>query len=797
MQLENNLAAATPWEIREERFDPEHVVTTGSTFMTGNGYLGYRGTFADDGAEQYAACVLSDTWDNADGKWTELVTAPNGLFTELSLDGVVCPWRSEALRPAAREYRRALNLRYGVWSARVEWTDRGVTVAEERFSGRTDLHLIAASTVISASRPVSLKIRTGIDGHVWSLNGDHFSELQLTAAPGVTPEQLEALAVTGERRYDVIVRETAELLRDNGESCAPTDLEQSERGIFRVFSVDLAAGQAVRLHKYVGVASTNDLRSTNAISTDAARGPRPTRAAVRAIAGQTVADAARTGWDALVREHRNAWDTRWDKLDIEIAGDELAQVLLRYNLYQNVIATPAHADHLPIGARGLSCQAYQGAAFWDQEIFNLPMFLFTDPAVARNLLVYRYRTLDGARKKARDLGYRGAFYAWISGDTGEEICPSWFFKDVITGRPIRNHFNDWQIHISPDIAYTIWKYVTVTDDREYLRLFGAEIVFEIARFLHSRVHYRKDLHRYEVIRVLGPDEYHENVDNNYFTNYQARFALAYAREVYDWMHRYAREDLKRVTRAIGLQQREPGEWREIAELIHVPEPDPTTGLIEQFERFFELEDTTPEVVRERLIDPGEYWGWPNGVAVATQVSKQADVTQLFMLHPEACDRETMRVNWDYYEPRTQHGSSLSYGVYAITAAIVNHTEEAYRYFIRSCTVDLYNTNRAFNGGTFIGGIHTAACGVAWQIVVQGFLGMHVDEAGLRFAPNLPERWKRVSVPLRYRGSTITVTVEDNTLVLSGASGNTGDVPVRLGDSWYSVPPGEEIVISLT
>ena len=188
-----------------------------------------------------------------------------------------------------------------------------------------------------------------------------------------------------------------------------------------------------------------------------------------------------------------------------------------------MIATPAHTDHLPIGARGLSCQAYQGAAFWDQEVFNLPVFLYTDPEIARKILIYRYKTLNGARKKARDLGYQGAFYAWISGDSGEEICPSYFFKDVISGRRIRNHFNDWQIHISPDIAYTIWLYVTVTNDTEYLRDYGAEIVFEIARFLVSRSHFRKDRNGYDVIRVLGPDEYHENVDNNFFTNFPGAF----------------------------------------------------------------------------------------------------------------------------------------------------------------------------------------------------------------------------------------------------------------------------------
>ena len=187
----------------------------------------------------------------------------------------------------------------------------------------------------------------------------------------------------------------------------------------------------------------------------------------------------------------------------------------------------------PIGARGLSCQAYQGAAFWDQEIYNLPAFLFTEPEIARSLLVYRHRTLDGARRKAARLGYDGAYYAWISGATGDELCPDYFFDDVLTGRPIRNHFNVWQMHVAPDIVTTIARYVEVTGDLDYLLDHGAEIAFEVARFLHSFVRYDDWRDMYHCIRLLGPDEWHENVDDNAFTNYQTQAALEFAVQTYE------------------------------------------------------------------------------------------------------------------------------------------------------------------------------------------------------------------------------------------------------------------------
>jgi 1,2-alpha-glucosylglycerol phosphorylase len=785
MDMKNNLATETTWEIFETRYFPEQAVTTGSNYMIGNGYLGYRGTFSHNRAADRVACVLTDTYDNADGKWKELATAPNGLFTEFKPTSAASAslWEAEN----AVDYRRTLDFRYGEWIARGTGPESGISLQEERFCSCADLHLITSRMLITAEKPISIEVWTGIDGAVWSLNGDHYSSI----SPREEGEQLEISCVTGEHRYDVIVREYATLLRDDGSEVRAGRVVRGEREIYRVFPVDLPAGRSVTLYKYVGLFSTNDLRDVSVVTSNAERGPRPLRDAVQEAAVTTVTRAANQSWDELRAAHRAVWDRRWEAADISIAGDDLAQTVVRYNMYHNFIATPAHADHLPIGARGLSCQAYQGAAFWDQEIFNLPMFLFTEPEIARRILIYRYRTLDGARKKARDLGYRGAYYAWVSGDTGEEICPSYFFRDVISGRRIRNHFNDWQIHISPDIAYTIWKYVYVTGDGDFLEDYGAEILFEIARFLVSRTHYRKDLDRYEVIRVLGPDEYHENVDNNFFTNYQIRFVARYAAQVYNELEKGSPAVLGRLQRTIGLSSVERDDWEDLAQRIHVPAADPETGLIEQFERFFDLEDTRPEIIRERLLDQGEYWGWPNGVAVETQVSKQADVVQLFVLHPQAFDRNVMRANWEYYEPRTQHGSSLSYAVYATCAAWLEHMDEAYRYFIRSCTVDLYNTGKAVSGGTFIGGIHTAACGVAWQIVVNGFLGMYVTEAGFGFNPRLPPGWREVSLGLKRGGDRVRLTVNRDEMTVRADAGNSSTLEVCLGDERHKLGPGDE------
>ncbi len=791
MELRDNLFTETGWEIREGRFNEELLVTNGSNYMTGNGYLGYRGTFPEWTKDQYVACTVVDTYDNADGKWTELSTVPNGLFTSFEVDGESV----STLGTVLNDYSRELNYRYGFHTRSMQWTSTAgthVTLTDERFASYGNIHLIPTRHHFTVRADCTVRMTSGIDGWVWSLNGEHFSVYEPFAG-GVSdgngnsdtsgtahPESGQPLfmrTITQERGTEVVVGELLSVLRGEARRAG---LERNERGIFRVLEFDLKAGESIVFEKYMAVYTSNDL-------------PNP-----RESVSRDLQSALAHGFDAVLREHQSVWDLMWERSGIEIEGDAKAQALLRYNIYHNIIATPAHTDHLPVGARGLSCQAYQGSAFWDQEIFNLPMFMYTRPEVARNLLIYRYKTLDGARKKARDLGFYGAFYAWVSADTGEEVCPSHFFKDVLTGRKIRNHFNDWQIHVSPDIAYTIWRYYRVTGDFEFLRDYGAEMLFEIAQFLVSRAHFKKDKNRYELIRVLGPDEYHENVDNNFFTNYQARFAVDTAAQAFDLLREHASESLGEIESRVEI---DVAAWREMAELIYVKNPGaapaaaPAEGVIEQFDGFFQLEDIDPGSLAERLIDPGEYWGWPNGIAVPTQVSKQADVTQLFMLHPRAYDTKTMAANVDYYEPHTQHGSSLSPSVYGIVGAWVGRDDTAYDYFIRSCTVDLFNTNKAVSGGTFIGGVHTAACGVAWQIVTAGFLGMYVDGRELSFSPRLPSGWRRISFHLQIHGAKLDVEAQPGVVHCSSHADSNATVSITVAGCAEELSP--DSTVSLT
>src|SRR6056297_2469225 len=581
------------WSISENRFDPVQIVTTGSNFMTGNGYLGYRGTFPEWEADEYVGCIVSDTYDNADGKWKELCNVPNGLYTALQFEEAsVHPTRSPE---EVSDYRLSLNYRYVRTSGGYTWKTQEtglqqgteLHVSFESFASYSSLHLLAQRGRIAARSGGALTLSTAVDGQVWSLNGEHFRECSafnegdtIGLNCTTTEKGVEIVVAQGVRIYGVTPQEKTGRKTDSQ--------TQEKRRNLRQLQFELQAGDELVIEQMMTVFSGNDTEAPYTAAVELAR------------------EATENGYEREAGQSARVWDALWNRYFIHIDSSDNTQALLNYNLYHNIIAAPAHSDKLPIGARGLSCQAYQGAAFWDQEIFNLPMFLFTETETAKNILKYRYHTIDGARKKAEKLGYAGAFYAWISGKSGEELCPSFFFKDVLTGRKIRNHFNDWQIHVSPDISYTIWKYYLATKDIDFVVDYGSEILFEVARFLHSRVHYNQYKDKYEIIRLLGPDEYHENVDNNAFTNYQTQFALKKALYFYYKMENEYPEKLLDLKNKIDLTESEVTAWQQISEKIYLPQPD-ENNLIEQFDGYFDLEDTNAEVLKERLIDKEEYW----------------------------------------------------------------------------------------------------------------------------------------------------------------------------------------------
>lgn len=465
--------------------------------------------------------------------------------------------------------------------------------------------------------------------------------------------------------------------------------------------------------------------------------------------------ARRIGAGRLYRAHQRAWMERWAAADIVLEGDPVLQQALRYALYHLISAANPEDERVSIGARALTGEAYRGHVFWDTEIFVLPVYVYTWPAAARALLMYRYHTLPAARAKAARLGYRGALYAWESTDSGEEATPPWVVTPDGKLIPIRN--GEQEIHISADVAYAVWQYWQATHDVPFLLEAGAEIILETARFWSSRATLAAD-GCYHIRGVIGPDEYHENVDDNAYTNTMARWNLERGLEVASLLARRWPQHWSVLRKRLDLTTAELAHWRDVVRRLVTGTRDPS-GVIEQFRGYFDLEPIDLSTVRLPGVPPDVVLGRER--TQRSQVIKQADVVMLLALLWERFPPEVRAANFRFYEPRCGHGSSLSPPIHALVAARLGDTELAMRYLAQTAAVDLGDTM-----GNVAGGVHIGALGGLWQAVVFGILGFSPRARELHFAPHVPEGWHLLRVPLRWRGRFLHVETRSDPLTMT-------------------------------
>ncbi len=460
------------------------------------------------------------------------------------------------------------------------------------------------------------------------------------------------------------------------------------------------------------------------------------------------------GMASVRARHRPAWRCRWREADVVVGGAPQAQRALRFALYHLIGAGDPESDLASIGARALTGPGYGGHVFWDTEVFVLPFYIWTHPPTARALLAYRYRTLAAAREKAAKFGYSGALFAWESTDTGDEAAPPFVVMPDGTRLTILTGLQEH--HISADVAWGAWQYWRVTGDDRFLVDMGAEMIIETARFWASRA--RRDDHgRYHIDQVIGPDEYHEGVDDNAFTNVLARWNLERAVEVCRLVATLDARAWDQLAHRLDIQDPEPGQWQSVATGL-VDLFDHQSLLYEQFAGFFQMEN-----VRSVDLAPRPFTGeLVLGVSRlrGSQVVKQADVLMLAQMLPDTVPADVVEANYRYYEPRTCHGSSLSPAIHATVAARVGAVDEAERYFDMAAGIDL--DDRMGNAAQ---GVHVATMGGLWQAAVFGFGGVRADGDVLRIDPVLPPSWERLSFPLHWRGIRVRVDLDREALTV--------------------------------
>lgn len=720
---------AAAWTVTETVFDPAAMQHKGTVFTTGNGNLCVRGCFEEGYPGENAASFMYRLWDDMPINITELANLPRWWGVDIWVNDV----RFRLDRGTVLGYRRWLDLRTGALSRTVRWRPaQGGPVLDlhfERFVNLAAPHRAALNVSVKVVEGrANLRLRTGIDAHVENTGLVHWD----LVAQDVTLDTSAVHVRTRATRLDLAVAMAVNMSGTvpwKPQACDADGQPAIER------HATLRAGDTLTLQKFIAAVPGLDAADPLAA----------------ALAGARQGQAE--GYSSWRAANDAEWARLWDASDVVIEGDNEAQLALRFNIFQLLIAAPRYTDRASIGAKTLSGFGYRHHAFWDTEIFMLPLFSYTQPALARNMLMYRWHNLPGARAKAVGNGFEGAQFPWESAGDGREVTPTWVPHFADPKQLVRIWTGDIEIHITADIAYGIMQYWRITGDDAFMAGYGAEMILDGARFWASAAQREAD-GKYHYRNVIGPDEYHDRIDDNAYTNHVAKWHLETALDVLAWLKRQHPARADALAASLDLSPARLAHWADVIAGMYLT-VEPETGLIEQFAGYFSLTDVDQSVLRDprrarsmqALLDI-------EGCA-ATQNLKQPDVLMLQYLLPERFTAEQMRANYDYYAPRTdhEHGSSLGPSISAIMACRMGECDPAYQHFLRAARADLLDVRH--NAGD---GIHGASAGGLWQAVVFGFAGLRITELGWETRPVLPAGWTRLAFKFYHRGKLERVEI---------------------------------------
>jgi len=714
----------TDWTLSEVNFAPERLRMRETVFTIGNGYLGTRGSFEEGYPQAEAATLVHGVYDDVPVIYTELANCPDWLSLSVLINGE--NFRLD--RGEILHYERRLDLRYGLLSRSVRWrSPNGKTLHLyfERFASLADPQVLVMRCYIT---PIDfndeIEVQSSLNGYPENQGFDHWEQIDQGRL-----EQGRGIWLQVRTRHSQIeLGMAAKITVIDTDASLNIAIPIGDPTLTATFSA--IAGQTVCIEKFVTVFTSQETGL-------------PVRAAQDKLAGLP-------SYESLFTAHQQAWDDVWYRSDIEIEGNLKAQLAVRYNLFQLFISASKHNDRVSVSAKTLSGFGYRGHIFWDTEIFVLPFFTFTQPAIARTLLTYRYHTLAGARRKASHSRYQGAMFPWESAATGDEVTPQSSISTDPYAEVVRIWCRDREIHLSADIVYAIWHYWQATGDDDWLCAYGAEIIFDTALFWMSRLEWHVEQQRYELCGVIGADEYHEQVNNNAFTNRMVQWHLEKAVAVYDWLQQKFPKRLIELGQRLQLTPEHLLHWQTAIAKIYIPYDD-KTELIEQFEGFFRLKDINLKEYEPRDRSIQAVLGIEE--TNQRQVLKQPDVLMLLYLMRDTQSglncHNVLQKNWDYYAPRTDvtYGSSLTSAIHAIVAANLGKVVEADEQFMRATLVDLED-----NRGNTADGIHAASAGGVWQAVVFGFAGIKLLDSGPVATPHLPPTWTRLKFKLHWRGT---------------------------------------------
>lgn len=713
-----------PWHVTTHEFKPEDKRLQESMTSLGNGYMGMRGFFDEDySGDSLPGIYLGGVWfpDKTRVGWWKngypkyfgkVVNAVNFVKMNFEINGN----KLDLAKDTFSDFCLDLNMKDAVLTRSfvVEKDGTKVKFNFERFVSvaQKELSVQKVSFQNLSKDPVKITVVSGIDADVrnedanyderfWDVKQINNDSVIAQTKPNDfgTPQFTSGM----QSNYVTSMEETNQNVSDLAtETTFETDLKTNETGI---------------IEKRVIVVTSRDYNDPTSL--------------VAGMNGLTK-KVSEKSYDELLTAHKNIWAERWQQSDVKIEGDTEAQQGMRFNLFGLFSTYYGDDSRLNIGPKGFTGEKYGGATYWDTEAFAVPVYLgITKPEVTRNLLMYRYNQLDGAYVNAKEQGLKGALFP------------------MVTFNGIECH-NEWEItfeeiHRNGDIAFAIYNYTRYTGDKSYVLNEGSKVLTEISRFWADRVHFSQRNDQCMIHGVTGPDEYENNVDNNWNTNYLARWTLEYTLKV-------LKEVSPEQAEKLNVSEDEKAHWQDIIDRMYLPY-DKDLDIFVQHDGFLDKDLKPVSAIPKDQLPLNQHWSWDK--ILRSPYIKQGDVLQVMYDFIDKFTPEQKKHNFDFYDQFTVHESSLSAAIYSVMAADLHYEDKAVALYERTARLDLDN----YNNDT-VDGLHITSMTGGWIAMVQGFAGMRVHDGVLSYRPFLPKKWDSYSFRQVFRNRIVEVTVDD-------------------------------------
>lgn len=756
------------WKIIEEGLVPSNNKISESIFSIGNGFMGQRANFE----EHYSGETLQGTyiggvyypdktrvgwWKNGYPEYfAKVINSSNWIGINVTIEGETLDLNTCKVE----EFRRELDMHSGLLTRNATATlpsGKKIKLTSKRFISLTEKDLGAIEfTITPLNFSGIVELIPYLDGDVMNSDSNYDEKFWIEIDKEAKQEFSYVSTKTKKTGFDVCNAMKWQLSVKGAKVAAEASTIEETSYVANKLSVEAKEGDAVTLNKYVVVESSLYHKSEDLVE----------------VAKSRLNELFAKGFDRLFDEHSNAWHKKWEESDIKIGGDLSAQQAIRFNIFQLYQTYTGENENLNIGPKGFTGEKYGGVTYWDTEAYCLPFYMRTaDSSVARNLLKYRYNHLQKAQQNAKMLGFNhgAALYPMVT-INGEECHNEW----EITFE---------EIHRNGAIAYAIYNYIQYTGDEAYMTEYGLEVLIGISRFWAQRVNWSAEKEKYVLLGVTGPNEYENNVNNNWYTL-----------KLINWTLNYTIEQVKKLSNSSQFEliaaktqfdkNAELEKWSDVVENLYFPE-DKTRNIFLQQDGFLD-KDLTPVSelpASERPIH--QNWSWDR--ILRSCYIKQADVLQGLYMFEKDYDNDTIKRNFDFYEPLTVHESSLSPCIHSIIASKIGYHDKAYEMYLRTARLDLNNINNDTEDG-----LHITSMGGTWMSIVEGFAGLRMQEDILSLSPSIPSQWDFYEFRIVFRGIKLDIRVEKGNVLISNLSDNA--VEVRVYNEVHQIDPGSSASI---